>query len=74
MPGTGTVGKLFLKKFLTDFGKPETATAERKQTRRTRWKSLVYRLRLASEMPSRQENNPARAAATARRVHRVPAG
>jgi hypothetical protein len=74
MPGTGAVGKLFFKKFLKDFGSQKLLSPKSKQTRRTRWKSSLYRLRLASEEPSRQENNPARAAATAHRFRRAPVG
>ena len=46
MPGTGAVGKLFFKKFLGDFGSQKLLSPKSKQTRRTRWKSSVYRLRL----------------------------
>ena len=70
MPGTGAVGKLFFK----GFWESEVAVAE-KQTDET---NTVEKQRLpsqaASEAPSRQENNPARAAATAHRFRRAPVG
>ena len=76
MPGTGTLGKLFFKLFFERFGSQNSLQPKSKQTRRTPWKSSLYRLkaspsRACLRAPSRQENNPADPVATARRFRRA---
>jgi hypothetical protein len=79
MPGTGTLGKLFFKLFFNDLA--ARTRCSRKANRRDEHGGKAAfivsrrpRLKLASEVPSRQENSPARAAATAGRFRRAPAG
>jgi hypothetical protein len=50
MPGTGTLGKLFFKLFFERFGSQNSLQPKSKQTRRTQWKSSLYRLKAS---PSR---------------------
>jgi hypothetical protein len=43
MPGTETLGKLFFKLFFERFGSQNSLQPKSKQTRRTQWKSSLYR-------------------------------
>lgn len=82
MPGTGTLGKLFLQNFLEDFGRRWKSRFCRKETDEMNKPVEKQRLsshyvpisRLAGRVASCQENNPAQTAATARRFRRAPAG
>ena len=50
MPGTETLGKLFLKLFFERFGSQNSLLLKSKQTRQTPWNRSVYRLKAS---PSR---------------------